>query len=280
MHNFDISISNTYFSKIEKTGNGGAIEINRNSLKLLIEKTKFEDMKVTNFGGSIYASISYFEMKYDVFHNSQTSSIIDEKYGQAAYFNSRISLFTCSSFDNCGPSERSGDSPYVVRDISTVDYMNMTHNGGKSGASGFMTFSTSNIQSHVSYINVIDPFDNHAIGTQSYLKIDHSNFINTTKLRLSILWQYSDNLTTFEFCTFLDSFNIFLASDSNGYTIIDCQSDKLFDGIKTTTIAKTIYFTINQKQNGLKSCKQNNIRNESILINFLFIIIITNINKR
>ena len=243
MKEFDVYVSSTYFSNIEKSGNGGAIEINENIIKILIQNCLFEMMKVTNYGGCIYASVSNSQIKFNSFYKCQTTSTEDETFGNAAYFPTGISSFYSSSFENCSPNNQNGDSAYVVRDSSKAQYMNMSNNGGRSGASGFMTFSTKDEETYISYINVIKPFDFVAFGTQSQLITEHSNIIDTTQLLSSIIFESSDLLMTFKLCVFLNSHEKFSYKDMK-YNLIDCYSDKKFNSISTTTEANTIDFTI------------------------------------
>ena len=244
-------IQHCIFKYISKNGNGGAIEVNVESVSIDILSCHFESICINQSGGSIYLTTSansisscYFDNTYSSAHSN------DEITGNAIFIGKGESTLENSATFQCGKDTTfCTDSAVRINTVCTINSFNATANTGYRGASGFSITSAQN--SIISYINIVDVLD--SVAAEDYNlenEFSYINFINTS-LAKNVIYLTANDVLTLRNCTFIDSCKI-LSTPSKKITIISCYADDEFDtylGITITTNPKTIHFDINFKIN-------------------------------
>ena len=240
MPNIDVVFA--FFYNLYKVGDGGSINIESGVDKLRVINSLFDTSIVTRFGGAIKANPQISELYFSSFINCYSKGG-DNTWGNAVYFNrhNARSIIEQNAFYKCGPSKSCGDSSLVSSSVSQVEFHNATFNGGRGGSAG-ISLRASISGTTLKYMNAIDPYDRTAAECISVLKIESSNFINTTKVAESIFWVEYNNILTLSHCVFIDSHSQFTCY-SRSYYIDDCISDKSFSLLPSTEDVQPLIFS-------------------------------------
>ena len=114
---FDVNVHDCLFQNIQRSGDGGALCIETDSLNILIYVCKFDFITITNSGGAIYISSLSNEIRNSLFYHCYTKGYSNDKImGNALYIKSGDTIFNNNEINGCGfDSQAGGDSSFFNR---------------------------------------------------------------------------------------------------------------------------------------------------------------------
>ena len=232
-----LHIMHSFFQDINKNGSGGVFEVE--CFDLDIQCCYFHNITTTSFGGCLYANDSHLFLKNTIFESCYITVQQDELLGNVLYIDNKLALnekvgisrIDQVSHTKCGETMECGDSAICFDNIQYhLTNINSSFNSGHMGSALFSGYNSisdsylkysqdSNSTSYISLVTVYKSYD-----------CCFCNFINTENLQFGILWYSSDDLTPLHSCIFYNSHKTL---SSYNITLVDCQSDELFDGISS-----------------------------------------------
>ena len=158
--NVHVAVKSSYFLQLTKTGNGGAIEITSQAKNVQVNNCFFEELCVSQSGGSIYISSNSTIVYCCKFHRSYSTDRRDADGSGTSLGNVFYQVTGHGVFDNCVTfccsysRDKCTDSCIRFNSMCVITNYNASSNCGIGGGSGFSLRNAPS--STISYINVVD----------------------------------------------------------------------------------------------------------------------------
>ena len=238
-------IANIIFENLLSTFSGGAISIE--SVVADIHCCHFINITTRCEGGGIFTNKSGITLSNNYFYRCKSLIHIENKFGNAIYilesnaclYNNEVSFSSYSESDCC-------DSTVVIRSSTfSLDSLNCSYCTGFGGSSG-CSFSLLKDASSAEYINIIEGEENNMmeLSSEKTLTIKHANFVNGSKIRYTIIWQYKANTFTFVSCIFNCVTTLHVGESDKPFQTVDCIGTVKFSNITIIDNPKTVIIKI------------------------------------
>ena len=241
-----VAVESSYFLQLTKTGNGGALEITSQAKNVQVNNCFFEELCVSQSGGSIYISSNSTIVYCCKFHRSYSTDRRDADGSGTSLGNVFYQVTGHGVFDNCVTfccsysRDKCTDSCIRFNSMCVITNYNASSNCGIGGGSGFSLRNAPS--STISYINVVDLTDSHAVEDANLVNSFYNiNFINTTMIISSIIYLNKHDVLTLYNCIFI---NPSPTLASYRLAAFNTFSDSVLETIPVTNNIETIHFQI------------------------------------
>ena len=242
-------ISCSLFDKISSDKKGTVLNVENGDVKL--SHCSFSEITSSSFPGVLFGSTSNISLSNNIFVLCHANGN-NEKYGRVCYFNQCNVKIHYFSSEFCGNDQNQGDSTVsIFNSILKCSFVNSSFCTGSQDGSGSLSIWYNQIASTISYLNVISCYELASFEvaySKKLLIASKSNFINGSKCVAIVSINCDSELKECVFENMPSRFN----GQSVHVKLVNCISDKIFEGYTFNTITSSVTLTFKVK---IQSCR-------------------------